>query len=475
MRREHFDDEIRHLLRDLDVPFQAEHWDDLSHRLRQVKEANTPDARTAFDKEVSHKIKDFETPFVEAHWLSLYWRLVRETYINKWVITTKITEAFLILIMALSFVQTNRFHVYPHNGNPIPPSIHQPAPPTHNNTDRNYARADQIPPGPSPRRRMAPKDGRHTPRLLAHRPNHQTVPPIAAPLIRPLPAPPPALPARKTHAAPQTAAILPALPRTGTHVQPPSAPLPSIVAAQRQNAFFLDVFTALAGCRIITGTEPFNDINPPDLAAISTGAGITIGKTLARKYLAKVGISFSQLHYRPAPIIRITNGDAATGYAGWATRDIHVKQLRIPVSIEGKLLHRGKHRFYWKAGAVPVISRASFHQQGYYFGDPDENQIILLDSDLSTSQQTAYVAPKTDRQAAYPANPSLSTQSDQAVVVQDQLIALGRIGIDYSLSRYNYDLNLGLHYDFQLSNNGIGLPKDKINALEFQAGLRFWL
>jgi len=483
MENNQFDNEIKKMLQGLEVPFHDSHWSKMAERLKETHEPNTADVVTEFDKSISEKITGFEVPFSESNWIALRSRLVASAYLKKWIFQTKAIEGLFMLVFALFLL----------NGigeTPKKPVFHGPvadvkiiqeteSPDVVMDKMDLAAAKSNVPAG----RRLATKKGANlvnrafesltqTNQMLHSRvaslPDEQAIARItsdkknnASSLLL-------LADARYAHGVPlylNTPFSMLDLPEVDWE-------LPKIAGNQgAKTNFGLSVYGIVNADHIITGIDPETDINVPNVWAPGYGGGIAFSKRKGKLNLS-AGVEYQEVKYFPKPIIRITQGGVDLGYAGAGTTTVELTKVSVPLTVGYPLVNTRKHQLSVELGLVAALGKETFEQSTYIVGNTNkENERILRQKIADVgAQPSVYVEPVAPLR--YPEPKRESSRVSQ----KPKFFASARTNITYEfkLDRH-HSIFAKASYSHQLTQNGIGLPKDRLNTVGLHFGSRVYL
>ena len=487
MENNQFDNEIKKMLEGLEVPFQETHWERISQRLQETQEPNAPDTVTNFDKSISDKIASFEVPFSESNWMALRSRLVARAYLRKWIFQTKTIEGLFMLIFAMFLVgsagtaESERkepvFQEPIAQVNPIPTATESalavikvaPVPSKVLHTEGRLATNREIkknssflglsnqPPTPTKGvfqvlrpvsdKEVAPVilveqyDGAYaisevaTGELMLETPKYLSNPLVMLDI-----------PSQLDLALPKIA----------------------VGRASRTN-FGLSVYGIVNADHIITGIDPTTAINVPNVWSPGYGGGIAFSKRKG-KLAISAGVEYQEVKYFPKPIVRITQGGADLGYAGAGTTTVELTKVSTPITIGYPLVNTRKHQLSVELGLVPALGKETFKQSTYIVGNSNEENKNVLRQKLEDvgAQPTVYVDP--------PSRYSELQKESSRVSREPKFFASARANMSYEfkLDRY-HSIFAKASYSHQLTQNGIGLPKDHLNSVGLHFGSRVCL
>lgn len=452
-----FDNEIRNLIQDMEVPFMDNHWTDMQNRLKEISEPNTTDDLTQFDTTISDKISNLEQPFVESHWLDIQKRLVLNNYLQKWILHTKIMETILVVLISITFLNTyvspSKTTTQPILGPialvpaPANKDIHSPQPNTFTgqitemtSTRKNNRNLTSVIPF------LEQNTTASYPTVLA-----------ATDVNRPTNIP--------SSITSQTSLnYLSQIPLT--EITNPTlniaVNLPRITITQKHPTMSLSLYAITNADQVITGTDPVHQINTNDLWSPGYGGGIAFTRHMGARAFS-TGIEYQKTKYFPQPIVTVLQGDIDLGYGGKGTSTVELDRINIPLAIEQTLVNRKKHKFSVGAGLVASIGHESFKQSTYLFNSPTENQNQLRNkTNLAPQQPSAYTA----RQKT----------SNTSKVDTNKFYAYSRANLSYEYKvTKHHVLFAKATYQHQISNKGIGLPNDMVHSFGFQFGSKVYL
>ncbi len=483
MENNQFDNEIKEMLEGLEVPFQDMHWDRMAQRLQETQEPNTSDTVTAFDKSISEKISGFEVPFSESNWMALRSRLVASAYLEKWIFQTKFIEGLFMLVFALFLVGTV-------GSRPKEPVFQEP-----------IAQVNPLPIATESASviKVAPVSSKvpHTEgRLATNREIKKNSsflglynqPPIPTNgVFQAL------LPVSDKEVAPvilveqydgayaiSEVATGELMLETTKYLSNPlvmldipsqlDLALPKIAVgrASRTN-FGLSVYGIVNADHIITGIDPTTAINVPNVWSPGYGGGIAFSKRKG-KLAISAGVEYQEVKYFPKPIVRITQGGADLGYAGGGTTTVELTKVSTPITIGYPLVNTRKHQLSVELGLVPALGKETFEQSTYIVGNSNEENKNVLRQKLADvgAQPSVYVNP--------PSRYSEPQKESSRVSREPKFFASARANMSYEfkLDRH-HSVFAKASYSHQLTQNGIGLPKDHLNSVGLHFGSRVYL
>lgn len=476
MENNQFDNEIKKLLQDMEVPFQEAHWGGLASRLHEIEEPNTPNEVTGFDQSISDKLTGFEVAFNESNWVALRSRLVAYNYLKKWILQTKTIEGLFMLFMALVMLNT---------------SDNQPVTPAMPKFDGPIAEAPTGSPSPV-RDVLAEKNIRHstpTTKQLSGVPvagkrknNIAILPALTTSWVS---AKDENMDVRSSFAqasreVSQEVAVsnpsvmyltlLNALPNLNPEKlnTAHSFKMPKVAYGQKEiPSIGFAVYGILNADRIITGMDPATKINVPDLWSPGYGGGVEVSKDLGAYSLA-VGIEYQEVKYFPKPVVRVVEGSVDIGYVGAGTSTVELERLNLPVTATYKLISRPKHRLTAELGLVGGWGKESFQQSTFIMGHKNQvdEKVLRKELDEYGEQPSVYVT--TPNQEPISQSPKYQQKS--------KFFASARASLGYE---YRIDTQHALFakatYTHQLSKIGVGLPNDHLNSVGLHFGSRVYL
>lgn len=486
MENNQFDNEIKKMLEGLEVPFQDLHWDRMAQRLQETQEPNTSDTVTAFDKSISEKISGFEVPFSESSWIALRSRLVASAYLKKWIFQTKTIEGLFMLVFALflmdSIGEEPKAPVY-HGPVAQVKTIHIDNKPTSEITHLAAEVADEHQAGS----RLATNDE------TRNQGNHfvidnSSTSPIAGILLASVPVDKKEVAivvnARKIN-VPDFASGIDA---RGVLLEVPdylSNPLvmldvpnqldlalPRIAFNQASKTNFgLSVYGIVNADHIITGVDPTTAINVPNVWSPGYGGGIAFSKRKGRLAIS-AGVEYQEVKYFPKPIIRITQGGADLGYAGAGTTTVELTKVSLPITIGYPLINTQKHQLSVELGLLPAVGKETFEQSTFIVGNSNKENDRVLRQKMAAvgAQPTVYVQPTVAPRYTEPQTETSRLSKKPKFFAS----ARANISYEYKLDRH-HSIFAKASYSHQLTQNGIGLPKDRLNTVGLHFGSRVYL
>ncbi len=484
MENNQFDHEIKKMLEGLEVPFQDRHWEHMAKRLQETQEPNTSDTVTEFDKSITEKITGFEVPFSESSWIALRSRLVASAFLKKWIFQTKTIEGLFMLIFALflmdSVGEESKIPVFdgPVADVNVIQKMNNPATAT---IDESLVTPDERQAASS----LATNRRANTTinRLAFHKLIHSMDGAVSA--STPIDENDMTLVLTKKLDA-STLLIEKATIKGGAfmpiYLSNPlvsldvpnqlDAALPKIVFNHPASVNFgLSVYGIVNADHIITGVDPKTNINVPNVWSPGYGGGIAFSKRKGKLDFS-AGVEYQEVKYFPKPIIRITQGGASLGYAGAGTTTVELTKLSVPMTVGYPLVNTQKHQLSVELGLLPAIAKETFEQSTYIVGSTNSENENILRQKLTDvgGQPSVYVQPELTPRYSEPRKES------SRVSRRPKFFASARANISYEfkLDRH-HAIFAKASYSHQLTQNGIGLPKDQLNTLGLHFGSRVYL
>lgn len=478
MENNQFDNEIKKLLQDLEVPFQDMHWDSMAQRLKVTQEPNVSDTVTAFDKSISEKIAEFEVPFSESSWIALRQRLVASAYLKKWILQTKGIEGLFMVLLVVFLMNTDQIQpqLPPYDGpiahtNQSISTQKQPAKIASNTLKSTQIEVSDVVKDSG----LAPKKN------SAHLAMMEAFIPIASAtvwgnqslqaLIQP-----------NTIADNQAISNHQAdrefnqkdlaelkLLRWSLQNRQVNLNIPKIAVINAPNLNVgLSVYGMMNADHILTGADPTSGINGPDLWAPGYGGGVALSKKLGR-YTVHAGLEYQESKYFPKPIVLISQGNVDVGYGGASTTTVELTKVNLPIALGYQVFDHRKHQLSIEMGLMASLGKETFEQSVYILGTNNVNENILRAKiGATTDVPTSYLV------AQKVASEETGQRSKESKNAKFFASARANITYEYKLDK-QHSLFAKASYSHQILNNGIGLPKDHLNSVGVHFGSRVYL
>ncbi len=458
-----FDNEIKKLLEDIEVPFEGGHWDELAQRLKETTVPNDPDVISTFDQALSEKATSFDVPFNEHNWLALRQRLIANAYLHKWILHTKVLESISMALLAFLFISTvdlsEKTPKVRYNG-PIASTI---APAKSSNQADKFEPAQEN-------------------EVLAIR---KAIPSVADLSFVPLQSKPSLLRdysggfSQVSQSNPEPLAIGDAATNDRDIfllfpielldmelLNHDDLDLPRIAFAKKgRSNLGIAVYGVIHADYIQTGRDEKYNINLPDIWSPGYGAGVALSKQVGRK-IYNIGIEYQSTKYHPKPIVVISEGDASEGYAGTGTSTVEVSMVKLPVTVGYALFENKRHQVSLNLGVTAGLATELYKQSTFVLASHnDQDQKKLEAKMLSANQSSIY------SQSIARSGEITDLQETKAKLFA---FANANFGYEYRLPT-GHSLFAKASYQHQISAKGIGLPNDKLHSVGFQFGLRAYL
>ncbi|HHB77814.1 MAG TPA: hypothetical protein ENK85_01120 [Saprospiraceae bacterium] len=481
MENNQFDNEIRKMLQDLEVPFQDAHWDSMAKRLQETQEPNMPNAVTGFDKSITEKVAFFEVPFDESNWVALRQRLVASAYMKRWILQTKSVEALFLLVLVVFFVNTAPVkQPKPSFHGPVA-GVNLPKTPSANKTESAaiISSASESSRDELASNSLATDDGLiRNSKQGAFARTSSPIHPLVIKQADLLEHSPVRLSGDEQKALREVAS---ANTKEMDYLLNPKKLLeyqytmdlmmPKVVLAEVTSPKLgFSVYGIANVDHVITGIDPTYDVDVPNLWSPGYGGGVALSKSLGR-YDLTYGVEYQEVKYFPKPIIRISQGSADLGYAGSGTTTVEVTKVNVPVTLGYRLLQSPKHQLSMEIGMVGAWGKETFEQSTYILGkeNPEDESQLRKKMNLTEPQPSAYVQPPT---VIHP-EPTLYSSR---VSPKPKFYAAARANIAYEFKMdCQHAIFAKVSYSHQISKNGIGLPKDKLHSFGLHFGSRVYL
>ena len=486
MENNQFDNEIKKMLEGLEVPFQDTHWDSMAQRLQETQELNTPDKVTEFDKSISEKITGFDVPYSESSWIALRRRLVASAYLKKWILQTKSIEGLFVLIFALfwmnDFDEKSKTPVY-HGPVAHITNTQQERKSTSGIDNNTLMNAKKHSESSTASNKMDIIDNQlDNDRMTGDVVNqlNSTKPAIlTAAVITFQP-----VEERKVNNTLNAKILDPFFATTGdiaflnnpfVMLEVPSQfglAIPKIDLNQPSKVNFgISVYGIINADYIITGEDPTTKINVPNVWSPGYGGGIAFSKRKGKMTIS-AGVEYQEVKYFPKPIIRITQGSADLGYAGAGTTTVELTKVSVPVSAAYTLVNNKKHQLSAGFGLLPAVGKETFEQSTFIVSNSNTENENLLRQKMNDvgGQPTVYVTPNVAPRYTEPEKVSSRLSKRPKFFAS----ARANISYEYKLDRY-HSIFAKASYSHQLTQNGIGLPKDQLSTVGLHFGSRVYL
>jgi len=179
-----------------------------------------------------------------------------------------------------------------------------------------------------------------------------------------------------------------------------------------------------------------------------------------------------QVKYFPQPIITITQGGAELGYAGAGTSTVELTKVSVPITVGYPLISTKKHELSVELGLLSSMGKETFEQSTYVVGHANKENENLLRQKMADvgAQPTVYVIPETTPTYTDPYYESSRISEKPKFFAS----ARANIAYEFKLDRH-HSIFAKASYSHQLTQNGIGLPKDRLNTIGLHFGSRVYL
>lgn len=457
-----FDNEIKKLLADIEVPFEGTHWSEMAQRLKETTVANHSDELSSFDQTIAQKASSFEAPFNEQNWLALRQRLITNAYLHKWIFHTKVLEGFTMALLAFLFVSTvdltpkqipNVKYQGPIASTARPSvkmnrTIAQETVALISKDSRQLETAglDFIP-------LYSIQRGQHPLNLIQHLTGDLDYPTQNIPLA--------------VIEVPRDIVLRSPTTVLNILLNNNNLDLPRVAFPKKTKSNLgIAVYGVINADYIQTGRDEKHNIDLPNIWSSGYGVGVALSKQVGRQ-IYNIGIEYQTTQYDPKPIVLISEGNATDGYAGSGTSTVALSMVKLPITVGHALFENNRHQVSLNLGLTAGLATETFNQSTYVLGSHnDKSQKELAEKVTGSNQASVYTQPST--------NTGELTNQLQKTKAKLFAFATASIGYEYKLSQ-DHSLFTKASYQHQVSTKGIGLPNDKLNSVGFQFGLRAYL